>query len=84
MAVTLKPKSEITVPRDVRRKAGIKPGDRIEFAVSGRRIIIIPEQEVDPDDTLTSAEAKIVRRGQAQLRGGKGIPWRDVKNALER
>ena len=43
MTVTLKSKTEITVPRSIRRKAGIKPGDRVEFSVSGRTINIIPE-----------------------------------------
>ncbi len=84
MAVTLKPKSEITVPRSVRRKAGIKPGDRLEFEVSGRRIIIIPEKEVDPDDTLSPEEAKRVGRAQEQFRRGQFKSWDIVKNALAR
>jgi hypothetical protein len=36
------------------------------------------------DDTLTAAEVKIVRRGEAQLKRGKSKPWRDVKPALVR
>jgi len=43
MTVTLKPKTEITVPKSIRRKAGIKPGDQVEFSVSGRVITIIPK-----------------------------------------
>jgi AbrB family looped-hinge helix DNA binding protein len=43
MSVTLKPNTEITVPKSIRRKAGIKPGDRVEFSVSGRVISIIPK-----------------------------------------
>lgn len=43
MAVTLKPKTEITVPKSIRRKAGIKPGDQFEFRVSGRVINIVPK-----------------------------------------
>ena len=34
MTVTLKPKTEIIVPKSILRKAGIKPGDRVEFRVS--------------------------------------------------
>lgn len=48
MTVTLKAKSEITVPKSIRRKAGLKPGDRIEFRVSGREITITPK--LSPDE----------------------------------
>jgi AbrB family looped-hinge helix DNA binding protein len=34
MTVTLKPKSEIIVPKSIRCKAEIKPGDKMEFSVS--------------------------------------------------
>jgi bifunctional DNA-binding transcriptional regulator/antitoxin component of YhaV-PrlF toxin-antitoxin module len=33
----------IVVPESVRRKAGLRRGERIEFRVSGRSITIIPE-----------------------------------------
>jgi hypothetical protein len=39
---------------------------------------------VDPDDTLTVEEAKIVRRGEAQLKRGESRPWRESKHALSR
>ncbi len=39
---------------------------------------------VDPDDILTPGEAKIVRRGEAQLKRGELKPWRVVKHALSR
>jgi AbrB family looped-hinge helix DNA binding protein len=43
MIVTLKPKSEITIPKSIRRQAGINPGDRVEFSVSGSVITIRPK-----------------------------------------
>ena len=88
------------VPDAVRRKAGLRGGDEIEFKVSGGVINIIPKapvgddrsasrgfrvkRAVDPDDALTPAEAKIVRRGEAQLKRGESKPWRVVKHALPR
>ncbi len=51
MTVTLKPKTEITVPKSIRQKAGIKPGDKFEFKVSGRVITIVPK--VQPGDEYT-------------------------------
>ena len=74
------------VPKSIRRKAGIKPGDRFEFRVSGHVINIIPKPKrmVDADNTLTPEEAKLVRRGEAQLKRGESKSWRDVKHALAR
>jgi hypothetical protein len=43
-----------------------------------------PKRKVDPDDTLTPAEAKIVRRGTAQLKRGESKSWSDVKRELSR
>ena len=47
MTVTLKPKTEIIVPKSIRRKAGLKSGDRLEFHVSGRSITIVPKLSLD-------------------------------------
>jgi hypothetical protein len=55
----------------LKRKASI-PGER-----KLRR-----KRPADPADTLTRAEAKLVRRGEAQLKRGESKPWRDVKEAL--
>lgn len=43
MTITVKKSNEaVTVPASVRRQAGIKAGDRLEFKVSGRVITIRP------------------------------------------
>ena len=47
-------------------------------------VLIKPKRAVRPDDTLTPAEAKIVRRGEAQLKRVESKSWREVKNALPR
>jgi AbrB family looped-hinge helix DNA binding protein len=43
MTVTVKSKTPLTVPPSVRRRAGIKTGDRVEFRVTGGVISIIPK-----------------------------------------
>ncbi len=43
MAVTVKKKTALIVPPSVRRQAGIKPGARVEFKVSGGIITIVPK-----------------------------------------
>lgn len=47
-------------------------------------VLMTPKRAADPDDTLTPAEAKIVRLGEAELKRGKSKPWRAVKHALSR
>ena len=85
MTVTLKNKTPLVVPDRVRREAGFKTGDQVEFKVSHGAVTIRPKPPVTPgDDALTAAEAKIVRRGEAQLKRGKSKPWRAVKHDLER
>jgi AbrB family looped-hinge helix DNA binding protein len=64
MTVTLKPKTEIIVPPSIRRKAGLKPGDRLAFKVSGRTITIVPQQ-VAVVDEYSAAERRAINRGIA-------------------
>jgi AbrB family looped-hinge helix DNA binding protein len=78
MTVTLKPKTEITVPKSIRRKAGIKPGDRVEFSVSGRVINITPK--LSPDELQDEREVRdpkiraAIREGYQEFLAGKTHP----------
>ena len=78
MTVTLKPKTEITVPKSIRRKAGIKPGDRVEFSVTGRVINIIPKLSSDElQDEQEIRDPKIrraIRKSHEEFLAGKSRP----------
>ena len=84
MTVTVRNKTPLTVPDQVRRRAGFKPGDKVEFKVSGGMVTILPKPALthDPDDTLTPAEARKVRHALKQVREGKTVPWSQVKHEL--
>jgi antitoxin PrlF len=41
---TVSSKGQITVPLEIRRRLGLKEGDRVEFVVEGERTIIRPAQ----------------------------------------
>ena len=84
MTVILKNKTPLVVPNRVRREAGFKTGDRVEFKVSRGVVTILPKRPVtqNPDDTLTPAEAKKVRHALKQVREGKTKPWSQVKHEL--
>jgi AbrB family looped-hinge helix DNA binding protein len=65
MTVIVKSKTPIVVPPSVRRKAGLKSGDKLEFRVSGRVITILPNA-AKSDDEYTPAQRKAIDRGIAQ------------------
>jgi hypothetical protein len=56
----------------------------VAFADQKNVVPIKPKRVVDPDDTMSPAEAKIARRGEAQLKRGDSKTWRVVKHALSR
>lgn len=85
MTVTLKPKTEITVPRSIRRKAGLKPGDKLEFSVTNRTITIFPKltpEEIlnERADDLELRDPKvrsIIRESNRDFLAGKSRPMRE-------
>ena len=66
MTVTVKNKTPLVVPPSVRRKAGLKSGQKIEFKVSGGVISIYPKVP-SADDEYTPEQRRIV---DAQLAEG--------------
>jgi len=73
MTVTVNNKSELVVPRSVRRKAGIKSGDRLEFKVSGGIINIIPELPSTGDEYTPAQrraiDVQLVEAGKREFHG---------------
>ena|ERR1700722_10631038 len=86
MTVTLKPNAEITVPRSILRKAGIKPGDRVEFSVSGRVINIVPKLSADAlQDEEEIRDPKIrehIRKSNADYLAGRSRPAHEFLSEL--
>jgi antitoxin PrlF len=44
---TISSKGQITVPREIRNRLGLKEGDRVEFAVENNRITIGPARRAE-------------------------------------
>jgi bifunctional DNA-binding transcriptional regulator/antitoxin component of YhaV-PrlF toxin-antitoxin module len=65
----VKNEEELMVPQSVRRQAGIKSGDRLEFRVSGGIINIIPELPSARDE-YTPAQRKVIDARLAEARKG--------------
>jgi len=52
-SVRVKKKYQITIPKDIREKFGIKEGDRIRIEEKGKDIVMImPEREEKPSEAL--------------------------------
>ena len=66
MTITVKRKTQLSVPPSVQRRAHIKAGDKLEFIVSGGIITIIPKLPL-ADDEYTPRQRAIV---DAQLAEG--------------
>jgi AbrB family looped-hinge helix DNA binding protein len=59
MTVTVTNKTGLVVPPSVRRQAGIKAGDRVEFKVSGGVIAIFPKVPTAADE-YTPEQRRII------------------------
>jgi AbrB family looped-hinge helix DNA binding protein len=65
MTVIVKSKTDLVVPQSVRRRAGIKAGDRLEFKVSGGVIHIVPKL-ASADDEYTPQQRRAIDRALAE------------------
>jgi len=75
---------QVVIPREILDTLKLRTGDLVAFTRHKNGVLMKAKRAVDPDDTLTPAEAKIVRRGEAQLKRGESKLWRAVKHALPR
>jgi bifunctional DNA-binding transcriptional regulator/antitoxin component of YhaV-PrlF toxin-antitoxin module len=70
--IKLDASSRIVVSRDLRRAAGIKPGQRLKVSATAGRIVL----EVEPNT------GKIVRRGKLKVWAGQ-VPSTPLEEAVE-
>ncbi len=75
---------QLVIPREFMETLNIREGDFVAFAQTTNGVLIKAKRLVDDDTILTPQEAKMVRRGEAQLKRGDSKPWRAVKHALSR
>jgi bifunctional DNA-binding transcriptional regulator/antitoxin component of YhaV-PrlF toxin-antitoxin module len=79
MTMIVRKKTPIVVPEPLRRQAGIKVGDRLEFKVSGGIISIIPELPSAEDDYTPEQR----RRIDAELAEAREGPYYGPFNTAE-
>ena len=64
-------KGQTTIPADIRAALGAKPGDRLEYTIKGKEVVV----RVHPG--LRSLRGKLARKGQ------KYVPLAKVRAALD-
>jgi bifunctional DNA-binding transcriptional regulator/antitoxin component of YhaV-PrlF toxin-antitoxin module len=75
---------QLVVPLEIVKTLKLQTGDLVAFAEQKNGVLIKPKRMVEPDDTLSPAEAKMVHHGMKQIKEGKFKLWRDVKHELGR
>ena len=45
-AVTISPKYQVVIPRAIREKWNVKPGQKVRFIVYGNRLEIVPVRDI--------------------------------------
>jgi len=69
MTTVIRNRTPIVIPPAIRRRAGLKAGDRLEFKVSGNVITVLPKT-VAPDDEYTSGLRRAIDARLAEARKG--------------
>jgi bifunctional DNA-binding transcriptional regulator/antitoxin component of YhaV-PrlF toxin-antitoxin module len=82
MTVIVKDKAGLIVPSSVRRQAGIKSGDRLEFKVSAGAITITPLGPASYKPTRSEIAA--IRKGEAAIARGESVSLSDFLHGLDR
>jgi hypothetical protein len=66
-------------PKTTQERIGRDEGHFVAFSQQANGVLVKPKRIVDPGDVLTPAEAKIVRRGEAQLKRRQSRSWRALR-----
>ncbi len=73
---------QIVIPKAICEALGLQQGDFVEVTNRRNRIMIKPKKLVDPEDTLTPKEERIVAKGFRQIKRGEYVTWDQLKHEL--
>lgn len=71
---------QVVIPKKIFDAMKLKEGDFMEVTAEQGRVSMKPKRLVDWDETLTPAEAKMIRHGLKQAKEGKTRAWSRIKN----
>ncbi len=79
MLATVTTKGQVTIPKDIRDRLGIKPNDRVDFVLEGDRAVLLPVKSLKdlrgavparPGSTLEEERRKARRAAARRVREG--------------
>ncbi len=73
---------QVIIPREMLETFKLREGDFVAFSKQADGVLIKPKRTADPDDVLTTLEAKKVRHALKQINEGKTKPWTKIKHEL--
>lgn len=82
MTVTIKDKAPLTVPDRVRRRAGLKDGDKVEFRVSDGVINIVPKLTSATDEYTPAPRSRIDAELDNAAKGPFHGPFKTADEAI--
>ncbi len=75
---------QVVIPKDIFEELNMHEGDFIEVKKQNNGVLIKKKRLVDEDDTIVTPKlARELRKAEAQIKAGKGIPWEEVKKRLK-
>jgi AbrB family looped-hinge helix DNA binding protein len=63
--VRVKGKYQVTIPKEVRRKLGLRVGDYLEVEVQGSAILLKPKALLDKDEAIEKLQAVLEKLGKS-------------------
>ena len=80
--VKIRTNRQVTVPKVIFDKLGLREGDFVEVSLQGSNIVIKPKRLVDVEESLSPEEEKLVEKGFRQLKRGEVAAWKELKHEL--
>jgi AbrB family looped-hinge helix DNA binding protein len=81
--VKIRTNRQITIPKRIFDELGLKEGDYMEVTRAKDKVVVKPKRLVDPEDTLSPEEEKLVERGFEELKRGQYVTWEQLKHDLD-
>jgi AbrB family looped-hinge helix DNA binding protein len=80
--VRVKGKYQVTIPKEVRRKLGLRVGDYLEVEVQGSTILLKPKALLDKDEALEKLQAILEKLREKRAALSEEEVEREVLQAL--